>query len=189
MSAKPVQLRFQLVQMGQVADADRTAADLVFICRSDTAPRRADLALPGGRFAQPVQIAMQRQDQRAIIGNAEIFRLDRYALAFKPFNLRLQRPGVEHHAIADQRQGAGHNAAGQQAELVGRIAYHQRVAGIVAAWKRTTTSARLASQSTIFPCPRHPLGADHGNISHGYTPPPCQLDPDRPSTGLGERME
>jgi len=40
------------------------------------------------------------------------------------------------------------------------------MAGIVAAWKRTTMSACSDNQSTILPSLRRPLGADDDNIGH-----------------------
>src|SRR3546814_15058239 len=43
------------------------------------------------------------------------------------------RPGIEHHAIADNRQRAPHDAGRQQAELVGVLADDKRMAGIMPA--------------------------------------------------------
>ena len=45
MGAQPVELRPELAEMGEVADPDRAAADLVLIGRADAAPGGADLAL------------------------------------------------------------------------------------------------------------------------------------------------
>ena len=110
MGAKPVELRLQAVEMSQIAHADRAAADLVLIGRPDTATGRADLALARRRFAQHIQIAVNRQDQRAIVGNGEIIGIDDHALPFELGDFRLQRPRIKHHAIADDRQGAAHDA-------------------------------------------------------------------------------
>src|SRR5207253_813027 len=90
--------------MGKVADADRAAPNLVFIGGTDAAPRRADLARTRRVFAQAVEIAMDRQDQRARLGNAQDLRSDLHALLADTLDLGLQRPGIEHHAIADHRR-------------------------------------------------------------------------------------
>ncbi len=50
--AQPVELRVEIVEMGEVANADRAAPDLVLIGRADAAPRRADLARARGVLAQ-----------------------------------------------------------------------------------------------------------------------------------------
>ena len=42
--AQAVELRLEIVEMGEVADADRAAADLVLVSRADAAPGGADLA-------------------------------------------------------------------------------------------------------------------------------------------------
>ena len=45
MGAEAVDLRPEMAEMGEVADPDRAAPDLVLIGRADAAPRGADLAL------------------------------------------------------------------------------------------------------------------------------------------------
>ena len=50
--------------IAQIGDADGAAADLVLIGGADAAPGRADFRRPGRLFAQPVQVLMQRQNQR-----------------------------------------------------------------------------------------------------------------------------
>jgi hypothetical protein len=61
MRAQAIELRIELVDMGEVADADRAAADLVLISRADAAPGGADLALARRVLAQPVEIAVDRR--------------------------------------------------------------------------------------------------------------------------------
>src|SRR3546814_5023104 len=75
-----VELGFQLVEVRKVADADRAAADLVFIGGADAASGGADLARAGGGFAQRVEVAVKGQDQRTIVGNREILGVDGNAL-------------------------------------------------------------------------------------------------------------
>src|SRR3546814_15008498 len=74
MGAQPVKLRIELIQMGEVAQADRATAHLVLIGGTDAAPRRADLARAAGVFAQPVTIAVEGQDKRDVFGDVEIVR-------------------------------------------------------------------------------------------------------------------
>src|SRR5581483_2639462 len=53
-------------QVLQVHDADRAPPDLVLIGRADAALGGADLAVAGGRLAQGIELAVQRQDQRRV---------------------------------------------------------------------------------------------------------------------------
>ena len=81
------------------------------------------------------------------------------ALPFEPLDLRLERPGIEHHAVADQGQRAGDDARREQDELVGGVADHQRVAGVVPALEAHdhVGAARRASRRSC-PCPHRPTG-------------------------------
>ena len=72
MRAEPVELRIQRVEMRQIAHPDRAAADLVLVSRADAAPGGADLAGARRGLAQAVEIAVERQDQRAIVGDREV---------------------------------------------------------------------------------------------------------------------
>ena len=83
MGAQPIELWSEVVEMGKIADPDRAPADLVFIGGADAAPGGADLALAAGVLAHGVEIAMDRQDQGAGFGNAEIVGVDGDALAFQ----------------------------------------------------------------------------------------------------------
>ena len=169
--AKPVEQRLQLVQVRQIAHPDRPAADLVLVSRADPTPGRADLALARRRFAQHVEFAVERQDQRAIVGDGEVRGRDRHALPFEPLDFRLQGPGIEHHAVADQAQRAGDDARRQQRELVGGVADHQRVPGVVPA---------LEAHDHVGPARQPvddlalafiaPLGADHGDVGQALVP-------------------
>ncbi len=87
MGADAVELRSERAEMGEVADPDRAAADLVLIGRADAAPRGADLAGPRGVLAQRVEIAVEGQDQRAGVGDLQRLRADRDALAGQPSDL------------------------------------------------------------------------------------------------------
>ena len=160
--------------MRQITHPDGPAADFVFIGGSDPASGRADLAGTGSRLAQSVKITVQRQDQRAIVGKRKVVWIDFHALRGQLFNLGLQCPGVEHHAIADDRQRAGHDPRWQQAELVDLVTHHQRMPCVVATLKahhRIGTAGQPVDDLAFALIA--PLGADHGNICHGYTLSPA----------------
>ena len=78
---------------------------------------------------------MDRQDQRAGFGNAKIVFVDRHALAFQLLDLLAQMPGIEHHAIANDRQRAADDAGGEQRKLVDRTVDDQRMTSVMATLK------------------------------------------------------
>ena len=57
--------------VGEVADADAAAGDLVLVGRADAARRRADLALAAARFGQHVELAVIRQDQVRLVADEQ----------------------------------------------------------------------------------------------------------------------
>jgi hypothetical protein len=81
MRQQAVDLVRQGVEVGKVHQPDGAAADLVLIGRPDAAPRGADRGARVGGLPQRVEFAMQRQDQRDVLGDAQIFRADGDALA------------------------------------------------------------------------------------------------------------
>ena len=92
MGAKAVEQRVELAEMGKVADADRAPADLVLIGRADAAAGRADLACARGVLAQPIEVAVDRQDQRAGFGDPQHVGRHFDALLAHPLDLGFQRP-------------------------------------------------------------------------------------------------
>ena len=67
-------------------------------------------------FPMGVELAMQRKDQRNVFGDFEIVRRHLDALRAQLLDLLRQMIGIEHDAVADDRQFAGpHDARGQQA--------------------------------------------------------------------------
>ena len=110
---------------------------------------------------------MQGQDQRGILGNPQRRRRDIETLRPHPCDLRQQRIGIDHDAIADDAELASHQPARQQAQLVCLVADHQRMPGVMPALE-PDDDIRPAGQ------PIHdlalafvaPLGADHGDIGH-----------------------
>ena len=65
----PWALKAEIVELGEVADADRAAADLVLIGGADAAAGGADLAGARCILAQRVEVAMDRQDQGTGLGD------------------------------------------------------------------------------------------------------------------------
>ena len=71
-----VELGVERRRVGEVADADGAARHLVLVGRADAAAGGADLAgalvaLLAGRLARPVELAVQRQDQGGVLGDAQ----------------------------------------------------------------------------------------------------------------------
>ena len=80
-------------------------------------------------------------------------------------DLGLERPGIEHDAIADHRQRAADDARGQQRQFVDLVADDQRVAGIVAALEADDdVGAAGEPVDDLALALVAPLGADHGDI-------------------------
>ncbi len=164
---QPVELRPDLVQMREVADAQRPSAGLVLVRRADAAPGGADLAGAAGVLAQAVELAVQRQDQRAEFADLEVGRRDLDALAAQLLDLGLEMPGIEDDAVADHRQRAADDAAGQQAELVDLVADDQRVAGVVPALEADDDiGARRQPVDDLALALVAPLRADDDDVSH-----------------------
>ncbi len=161
------------IGIGQVADPDRAAADLVLISRADAAPGGADLQpVAEGILAHAVELAVDRQDQRGIVGDAQGLRRHLDALAAQPLDLVQQRPGIDHHAVADDRELARpDDAGGQQAQLVGLVADDKGMAGIVAALEahHDIRPRRQPVDDLAFALVA-PLGADNDHISHVSSP-------------------
>ena len=72
MRQQALDLGLERARGSQILHADGAAADLVLVGRADAAAGGADLALAGGFLAQLIELAMQRQDQRGVIGDAEV---------------------------------------------------------------------------------------------------------------------
>ncbi len=155
-----VDLGTQRVEVLQILHADGAPAHLVLVGRADAAPGRADLARARRSFAHDVELAVQRQDQGGVLGNAQVVRADRHALALQPLDLAAQRPRIDDDAVADDGELArADHAGGQQRQLVGLAADHQGVAGVVAALEAHHDVGALARASRrSCPCPRRPTG-------------------------------
>ena len=165
---QPVELRPHRIEMGEVADPERPPPGLVLVRRTDAAPRRADLARPARVLAQPVEVAVKRQDQWAELADLEVGRRDLDPLTTQLFDFRLEVPRVEDDAVADDRQRAANDAARQQAELVDLVAHYQRVPGVVPALKADDdVGARRQPVDDLALALVAPLRADDDDVSHG----------------------
>ena len=109
-----VDLGRQAREVEQVLDADGAPSHLVLVGGADAAPRRSDPAFARRRLAHLVELAMQRQDQRRRLGDAEVVAPDRQALPPEPGDLVGERPRIDDDAVADERQLARPHDAGRK---------------------------------------------------------------------------
>ena len=72
MREQPLDLAVEHLQVGEIHQPDGAAADLVLVGRADAAPGGADRALAGGLLARDVELLVQRQDQRRVLGDAQV---------------------------------------------------------------------------------------------------------------------
>src|SRR5215475_14190171 len=86
--------------VGKVHEADGAPAYFVLVGWPDSAPRRAD-AQRARRLAHGVELAMQRQDQRGVFGDAQIIGRDADLLFLELGDLAEEGLWIEHHAVAD----------------------------------------------------------------------------------------
>ena len=161
-------------QVGKVHEADGAAADLVLVGRADAALGGADAALGIVGLADRLELAMQRQDQGGVLGDAQTLGSHRDALLGDGGDLVEQGPGVDNDAVADDRQLAlAHRAGRQQRQLVDGVADDQRVAGIMPALEADDDVGLLGEpvDDLAFTLVS-PLGADHHDVGHETIPAP-----------------
>ncbi len=157
MGKQPLDLWRQRRQIGQIHEPNGAPADFILISRADAAFGGADAGRRIVGLAKCIELLMQRQDQRCVLGDTQIIRGHRNALFLELGDFIDQRLRIDHHAIADNGELAtAHHAGRQQRQFVGDAIDHQSVAGIMSPWNRTTISACSDSQSTILPLPSSP---------------------------------
>ncbi len=168
MGEDALDLRLERRQILEVHHPDGAPADLVLVGRTDAALGRADAPVARGSLAQRVELAVQRQDQRRVLGDAEIVAADLHPERLDLGDLLGKRPGVDHDAVADHRELAlAHHAGGQQRELVGGAVDHQRMAGIMAALEAHHDIGALGQPiDDLALALVAPLGADDHDIGH-----------------------
>jgi hypothetical protein len=171
-----IDLRPQSVEVLQILGADGSPSDLVLVSWTDAASRGAYAPLAGGRFAELIELAVQRQDQGGVLGNAQILGVDHHALLLEAYDLVAQGPRIDHHAVADDAQlAAAHDAGRQQRQLEGLIADHQCMAGVVAALEAYDDVGALRQPvDNLALALISPLGADHHHIRHCRQSPPSR---------------
>ena len=168
MQQQLVELHRHGLRLGQVADADGAAGDLVLIGRADAAAGGADLRVAARRLARAVDGRMQRQDQRCALSaiRSRSGPTARPCACTRAISAS-SASGIDHHAVADDAELAAHQARRQQRELVGLVADHQRVAGIMAALEaHDDLGATGEPVDHLALALIAPLGADHGDIRH-----------------------
>ena len=110
---------------------------------------------------------MDRQHQHGVLRQHQHVGRDLESGRAEPRDFLDQRPGIDHHAVADDRALALDHARRQQRELVGLVADHDGVAGIVAALEAHhhlgPVGEPVDDLAFAFVAP---LGADHRDIGH-----------------------
>ena len=173
MGEQAIDLGRQRVEAGEVHHTHGAAANLVFIGRPDAAAGGADLGarIRSGVLAETIQFAVQRQDERGVLGNLQHIRRD-----FDTLRLELGRFGdegmrIENHPVADDRQLAAHDAGRQQRQLVDLAIDHQRMTGVVTALEayHHVGALRQPVDDLAFSFVA-PLRADDHHIGHAKFP-------------------
>ncbi len=159
----------EAVGVGQIHQPDRAPADLVLIGRADASLGRAD-ALDAA-LAMRVEIAIDGENQRNVLGDLEIVRAHLDPLRAHRLDLARQMIGVEHDAVADHRQLARpHDARGQQRQLEHLAADDERMPRVVSALETDDHIRRDRQPIDDFAFPLvAPLGADHYDVRHSTT--------------------
>ena len=165
-------------------------ADLVLVGGTDAAAGGAQRLARIRAFAGDIELAMERQDERGVLGDQEVLRRDLDAGAADALHLVDERPRIEDDAVADDRELARtHHARRQQAQLVGDAVDDERMAGIVAALEADDDIRPLRQPvddlALAFVAP---LRSDDDHIRHFVRPPlesrtvrPHWIRPDRHS--------
>ena len=168
MGEDALDLGLQALQIGEVHDAHGAPADLVLVGRADAALGRADLAGAGGRLAQCVELAVERQDQCRVLGDAQVLAGDRDPERLDARDLVNQGPRIDHDAVADHRElSLAHDTGRQQRELIGRAVDHQRMAGVMAPLEAHHHVGALGQPiDDLALALVAPLGADDHDIGH-----------------------
>jgi hypothetical protein len=173
-----VELALQQRRIGQIAQPEAAARHLVLVGRADAAAGGADLARAGvgafaGALAQPVQLAVERQDQGHVLGDAQALGGDGEALGAQALDLVEERPRVDDDAVAHDRElAAPHHARGQERQLVGLAVDDERVARVVAALKAHHDVGPLAQPvDDLALALVAPLRADDRYVRHAVSVP------------------
>ena len=168
MGEQAVDLAAERIRVGEVHEPDRAPGDLVLVSRTDAALGGADLGCAAG-LAMGVEFAVQRQNQRDILGDLEVRRRHLDPLPAQRLDFLDEMIGIEDDAIADDRQFPGPDDAGwKQRKFVGLAVDHQRMASVVAALEpHDHVGADRQPIDDLALSFVAPLGADNDNIGQG----------------------
>ena len=171
---EPVEARLERRLVAEVGDADRAPADLVLVGRADAAAGGADPGGAGRLLAHPVEVLVQRQDEGRVLGDHQVLRADRHPLPPQLLDLAEERPGVEHHPVADDAELARpHDARGKERELVDRAVDDEGVPGVVAALEAGDHVGALGEPvDDLALALVAPLGAHDHHVAHVRRPSP-----------------
>ena len=166
--AQAVEQRSEVVEMGEVADADRAAADLVLIGGADAAAGRADLA---GAARRP---RAARRGRGGSAGSAGRSRrsCSTSGVTSTPCSRIRSTSALSAHGSSTtplpMTDGVPRTMpARKQRELVGLVADDERVAGVVAALEaHDHVGAARQPVDDLALAFVAPLGADDGDVSH-----------------------
>src|SRR5262249_49932749 len=86
-------------------------------------------------LAQRIKFAVQWQDERSVVGNPQFFGSDLNAQLRNFANFAVERPGIDHHSVADNRKLAANNSGREKRELVGLIVDDQRMTRVMSSLK------------------------------------------------------
>ena len=113
-----------------------------------------------------VEFAMQRQNQRHVLGDLEVGRGHFDSLAAQLLDLLDEMIGIEDDAVADDRQFPRPNNAGRkQRKFVNLAVDHERMAGVMAALEaHHDVGADRQPIDDLALSFVAPLGADNDNI-------------------------
>ena len=117
---------------------------------------------------------MQRQDEGRVLGDHQVLRADRHPLPPQLLDLAEERPGVEHHPVADDAELARpHDARGKERELVDRAVDDEGVPGVVAALEAGDHVGALGEPvDDLALALVAPLGAHDHHVAHLKAPFP-----------------
>ena len=150
----------------QVLDADAQTRCLVGVAGADAAFGRADLELSELGFAGVIEHQVVRHDQVRVGADAQVAHV--HAALAQTVDLRRQDRGVDNDAVADDAGRLGvEDPGGDQVELEGLLAAHDRMAGVVAALEAHHGCGALGQQvydlALTFIAP---LGANDRDTRH-----------------------
>ena len=159
---------FQRCIIGQIRNADRTAANFVFVTWTNTATGGADFGNRILRLTRTIQFTVERQDQRGVFRNHQGFGRDFDALFAHGRNFIGQVPRVQNNTVADHRQlTTPHNARRQNVQFVDLAVDHKGMASVVAPLETRDHICALGQPVYDFAFTFvAPLGADDNHVRH-----------------------